>query len=91
MTNHHPTLRTSYSHFYILKEHWDTKSYTPKLFTDFHLDQFVPDTNFHKTLKNKLNFIYKSKKQKEERMAPLPTVDTNNPKKVVIDALIPLD
>jgi len=40
------------------------KKFRPKLFTNFRLDQFVPDNNFYKVLKNKLDlsFIYKSTK-----------------------------
>lgn len=40
------------------------KKFRPKLFTNFRLDQFVPDTNFYKILKSKLDlqFIYKSTK-----------------------------
>jgi len=39
--------------------------FRPKLFTNFRLDHFVPDTNFYKVLKNKLDlsFIYKSTKK----------------------------
>ena len=38
--------------------------FKPKLFESFRLDEFVPDTNFYKILKNNLdlNFIYKSTK-----------------------------
>lgn len=41
------------------------KKFRPKLFTNFRLDQFVPDNNFYKVLKGKLDlsFIYKSTKK----------------------------
>lgn len=40
------------------------KKFKPKLFQNFRLDEFVPDTNFYKILKHNLdlNFIYKSTK-----------------------------
>ena len=30
------------------------QKFTPKLFVNFHLDEAVPDDNFHKILKKKL-------------------------------------
>lgn len=41
------------------------KKFRPKLFTNFRLDQFVPDDNFYKILKAKLDltFIYKATKE----------------------------
>ena len=40
------------------------KKFKPKLFQSFRLDEFVPDTNFYKILKNNLDldFIYRSTK-----------------------------
>ena len=37
------------------------KAFTPKLFTDFRLDEFIPDDNLYKILAAKLdlNFIYR--------------------------------
>ena len=40
------------------------KKYKPKLFTNFYLPDFIPDDNFYKVLKGKIdfNFIYKETK-----------------------------
>ena len=42
-----------------------SKKFRAKLFTNFRLDQFVPDDNFYKILKKNFdhNFIYKSTKK----------------------------